>query len=496
MKKSEIPIVFLATQLANALISPHALGWPGVQPHPYLIPVALVGCRYGTRAALLLALVLAVEYAGLSQAGSLWLFPQAGIYASLLLTAALTGWLFDGSRTRQRQLERALEQSRLELSQSQTQRETLEKAVGELRQRILGQGETFGSLYELARRLTTLQSDQLYAASLELACQRSGAACGFFYGPGFQQWAHYPAEARPRMAAASSQLIRQALAGGVMLTAPEAQGNLAPEEPMVVLPLAAGALMVLEDLPFERYHPATLGVLQSIGDWTSRALSQLAAYDEKESRLSQGQSARSKVLAQMRQRLLAEAEVPLVESLFTPFDAEFLQIFQEARWSGLLRENLLRLLERHPQQLPGGLAEFVEEEKGWVALSARELRAWSAHPEAQAMRDYLEQFQQQSRDQWLRLSRLVGGGELAPETQPVEMELEELLLEALSHSDPSRRVAALNTLSQLIGADRRWAEGGAGRPLDHAQECTQDSHEPVAQAARQVLRIAGESSAD
>jgi hypothetical protein len=489
MKKTEIPVVWLATQLANALISPHAPGWPGVQPHPYLIPIALVGCRYGTRAGLALALLLVLEYAGLSQTASLWQFPQAGIYASLLLTAAFTGWLFDASRTRQRQLERSLEQSQLELSQSQAQTETLEKAVSELRQRILGQGETFGSLYELARRLTTLQSDQLYSASLELACQRSGAARGFFYGPGFQEWARYPAEARPHMAAASSELVRQALERSAMLTAPEAQGSLAAEEPMVVLPLAEGAVIVLEDLPFERYHPATLGVLQSIGDWTSRALSQLAAYGEKESRLSQGQSARSKVLAQMQQRILADAEIPLVENLFMPFDVEFLQIFREARWSGLLRENLLRLLERHPQQLPGGLAAFLEEEKSWVALSARELQAWKAHAQGADMRDHLEQFHEQSRDQWLRLSRLVGGGELALEAGPVEMELEELLLEALGHSDPMRRVAALNTLARLIEADRRWAEGGAGRPLDYAQECLGDTDERVAQAARQVLGV-------
>ncbi|MBS2038137.1 hypothetical protein JST97_24340 [bacterium] len=490
---SEISILWLATQVANGLISPTAPGWPAVQPHPYVIPVALVGCRYGIRAGLILALVFGLEYAALSHGANPWLFPQAGIYASLLLTAVVTGWLFDSARTRQQQLERELRQSRLELDESKSQREVLEKAVGELRQRILGQSETFGSLYELARRLTTLQPDQLYAASLELACQRSGACRGFFYGPGFQERAQYPAGSRPLMAAGASQLVRQALEQGRMLTAPELEAPLAAEEPMVALPLAEGALMVLEDLPFERYHPATLGVLQSIGDWTSRALSQLAIYDQKESRLSQGQSARSRVVEQMAQRLLAEAELPLVEELFLPFDRETVRTFQEARWQGLLRENLLRLLERHPNALPTGLAEFLEEERGWVVLCAREWRAWSNYPQGVLMCEHLQALLQQSRDHWTRLAVLSGlPAKLEAEAEPVEIELEELLLEALGHSDPVRRVAALRTLVRLIGEDRRWAEGGAGRPMDYARECLQDRDELVAEAARQVLRVGQE----
>ncbi|MFN8606836.1 MAG: hypothetical protein U0931_04850 [Vulcanimicrobiota bacterium] len=490
MKKSEIPVLWLATQVANALISPGAWGWPGVQPHPYLIPVALVGCRYGTRAGLVLACLLSLEYAWLGHWASPWQFPQAGIYAGLLLTAALTGWLFDSSRTRQRQLERELGQVRLELSESQSQREVLEKAVGELRQRILGQGETFGSLYELARRLTTLQPSQLYVASLELACQRSGAARGFFYGPAFELRASYPAEARPQMPAQSSLVVKQALERGSMSTAPESQASLAPEEPTVVLPLAEGALIVLEALPFERYHPATLGVLQSIADWTSRALSQLAVYDERESRLSQGQSVRAQVLEQMRQRPLGQAELPLIEGLFLPFDSELLRLFREARWQGHLRENLLMLLEKHPGQLPDGLAQLLEEERGWVCLCERELRAWSVHPESACMRTCLEATLKRSMDQWLRLARMAGGvPELHFEATPVEVELEELLLESLGHPDPERQLAALRTLAELIGQDRRWAETGAGRPADYAQECLNHPDALVAEAARQVLAL-------
>lgn len=488
MKKSEILILWFATQLANVLVSPGSPGWIAVQPHPYLVAVALAGCRYGSRAGLLLALLFGTEYALLSHDFNLWRFPQAGIYASLLLTGALTGWLFDSSRLRQRELEQELEQTRVELSESRSQREILEQAVGELRQRILGQGETFGSLYELARRLTTLQPQQLYSSSLELACQRSGASRGFFYGPNFEPRACYPSEARPAMAVGASQLVKQAMAQDKLLTAPEAEGELRPEEPMVAIPLAEGALMVLEGLPFERYDPATLGVLQSIGDWTSRALSQLALYDQKESRLSQGQSARSRVVEQMQERILAEAEIPLVESLFLPFDQELLLLFKQARWQGFLRENLLRLLERHPQELVPSLEEFLHEEKAWIVLCARELRAWSAHPQGGLMRDYLEQQLRQSLDHWGRVSSLLGlPTQLDCESGPVEMELEELLLEALAHPDPLRRVAGLRTLARLIVEDGRWGESGAGRPLDYAQDCLSDSHPLVVEAARDVL---------
>lgn len=501
MVKRDLAALWLATQLVNLLLSPHDPGWLAVQPHPYLVPLALVGCRYGTRAALLLALLLAAEYALWSHWADPFGFPPAAFYSSCLLTAAVTGWLFDGARRRQHELETALQQSRLELSASQQQREVLEKAVGELRQRILGQGETFGSLYELARRLTTLQPEQLYAASLELACQRSEAARGHFYQERegrFEALAHYPEGARPELEPERSQLVRQALQQKRLLTAPQAEGQLAPEEPMVVLPLGQGALLMLEDLPFERYHPTTLGVLQSIGDWTTRALQQLAVYDEKESRLDQGRSARTRVLQHLHERVLEEPELPLVETLLLPWDPE---VFREGRWSSFLRENLVRLLERHPQE---GLSALVAEEKGWVALTARELAAWRAHglsPMVEHLRERLES----SRPQLLRLGLLLEPsplrveilefregplpsallawregllGEVFPEAaEPVE--LEELLLEALDHPDPLRRVAALRTLQALIKKDERWAEPGPGRPIEVARELAKDADQRV-----------------
>ena len=515
MYKRELPAVWLATQLFNLLLSPHDPGWLGVQPHPYLIPLALVGCRYGTRAALLLAALLAGEYAVLSHGASPFLFPQAAFYASCLVTASVCGWLFDHSRQRQRELQAELQQSRLELAQSQQQREVLEKAVGELRQRILGQGETFGSLYELARRLTTLQPEQLYAASLELACQRSEAAQGHFYREHegrFEALAHYPAGAKPAMQLAHSQVVRQALQHGRLLTAPQAEGKLSPLEPMVVMPLGGGALIVLEDLPFERYHPTTLGVLQSIGDWTTRALEQLAVYDEKESRLHQGQSARARVLGHLRERPLLESELPLVENMLLPWDSEVLDLFRQGRWETVLRENLLQLLERHPDSLPEGLRALVSEERGWVALTAREAAAWEGHPGGVSMRAHLREHLETSRRQLLRLALLVEPTELDvfsgpsvglrdwcqglleevfPESGAVEVELEELLLEALDHADRRRRTAALRTLGVLIEQDARWGEPGPGRPIEYAREMASDAHAEVRAAAQAIVGSGG-----
>lgn len=521
MNKRELPAVWLATQLVNFLLSPEHPGWLGVQPHPYLIPLALVGCRYGTRAALALAAVLATEYALLSRGASPFFFPQAAFYASCLVTASLTGWLFDDSRQRQRDLQRELEQSRLELRQSQQQREVLEKAVGELRQRILGEGETFGSLYELARRLTTLQPEQLYAASLELACQRSQAARGHFYRERegrFEELAHHPPGSRPGLEPAKSQLVEQALRQGRLMTAPQGEGQLSPEEPMVVMPLGEGALIVLEDLPFERYHPTTLGVLQSIADWTTRALKQMAAYDEKDSRLNQEQSVRARVLQHLQQRLLQESELPLIESLLLPWDAEVLELFREGRWNRPLRENLLQLLERHPTSVPEALGSLLAGEKGWVALTARELAAWTRHPGGQAMREYLSLLLQISRRQLLRLALLreptplksdilalsqgpVPDGlrdwsdglleEVFPDSQGVEVELEELLLEALDHPDPLRRKAALECLRALIKQDSRWGQAGPGRPIEVAHELAGDQDPGVREAARAIVRADG-----
>lgn len=523
----ELLAVWLATQLTNLLISPHAPGWPGIQPHPYLIPIAVVGCRYGSLPALLLAAALAGGYALLSHGASPLLFPQAAFYASCLLTAAVTGSLFDHSRARQQQLEKDLQRAHLELAESQRQKGVLETAVGELRQRILGQGETFGSLYELAQRLTTLQPEQLSMASLELACQRSQASQGHFYriqSGKFVAMAHYPAEARAAMDPADSQLVRQALSRASLLAAPQAEGSLSAQEPLVVLPLGKTALITLEGLPFERYNPATLGELQSIADWTTRALEQVELYGEKETRLSQGHSARSKVLQQLGQRPLLEQEFPLIESWLLPMEAETLAIFREARWQPVLRENLLVVMERHPHGLEAELRQFVADEAGWVALTCRQLASWSTQPAAcEPVRAYLRQALVQSRRHWLRVAMLVKpvgpelreqllslaglpvpaevldwsrgwlpGLEASFESGPTpQVEIEELLLEALGHEDVAQRCAALQTLSGLIALDGRWAEPGPGRPWDYALESAADPDPRLRAAAQEALSAGG-----
>ena len=81
--------------------------------------------------------------------------------------------------------------------------------------------------------------------------------------------------------------------------------------------------------------------------------------------------------------------------------------------------------------------------------------------------------------------------EVFPDSQGVEVELEELLLEALDHPDPLRRKAALECLRALIKQDSRWGQAGPGRPIEVAHELAGDQDPGVREAARAIVRADG-----
>ena len=477
----ELTVVLGATLAANLLISPHAPGWVGLQPHPYLIPIALVASRYGSLAAGALTLVLFGLYEMASGGANPLQAPHAAVWACCILDAAVIGALFDQYRHRHHEMQKDLSESQLQLKLVRQQSEVLESAVAELRSRILGAGETFGSLYGLARQLTTLSPEQLYSSCLELACKQTEASQAHFFlieEGALVAVAHYPPDSLPKMNPEQSKLVQLAMETGKLVTA-HGQSQLAgPLDPLVVVPLGGDiGLLTFDNLPFRRFHPTTLAELESIGDWTARAMSQLKRYREKEHRVAEGHAAHLHLLEKLNDIPLQPRDLPLMEAIAEPMMDLLLQTLTESRWKPLLRSNLLLILERIPLDASqqGQLAAFVSTEIAWVRQAQRDLHGLIHQAEAlplTLLQAYLRRNLALRRNHLVRAQALIS---------PIGQALWEPVLQ-LPVAQPVS--ATLHGLSRLAQSGQRiWTELGPGTPASLALELTRHPHAQVREAA-------------
>lgn len=142
-------------------------GWsfPGVALHPFLMVVAVEATLYGLRPALLASGI------GLS----LYILGSGGLDSSdalpmlaILATGVLLG-LTQESRHRQlREARQELERSRADQERLRQRLAVLDEAHKELSDRILGEVSTVSSFSDIARRLSVLESKDLYPAVCEL----------------------------------------------------------------------------------------------------------------------------------------------------------------------------------------------------------------------------------------------------------------------------------------------------------------------------------------
>jgi hypothetical protein len=531
----ELAVVVAVTMGANLLISPHSPGWVGLQPHPYLIPIALVASRYGSGAAAALTLLLFIAYQLATGGAHPLQAPHSGLWASCILGGAVLGALFDQYRHRHDQLQQDLRESQLQLQLARQQNEVLESAVAELRSRILGAGQTFGSLYELARQLTTLSPEQLYRSCLELACKQTEASDAhlFLYQEGvLVARAHCPAQARPRRDPAQSGLVRLALQSNQLCSAHSYPEVVDALDPVVVIPLGAGVgVITIENLPFRRFHPATLAELESIGDWTTRALGQLKLYREKEHQVAEEHAAHLHLLEKLGDTPLQPSDLAWLEPIVEPMVDLLLEQLIDSRWKPLLRNNLLSLLERmpRPSRPLGPLERFVADEIPWLRQTQRDLQRLTQCLEGEQRLASLEACLRAQLDRrrmhllraralcqpappelWEQLLHLPltredgadpdrdwidwAGSELAgalqssrsvSSTRSGPIQLEELLLDFLGRPDPELVCASLQALGELArhGGQRCWTALGPGTPASLALEFTHHADRSVRRAA-------------
>jgi GGDEF domain-containing protein len=290
-------LVGVAIVSVAGLVIPGHWGLLTLYPHPLWIVVLAIAIRYGAPSGYVVG-----GLAAISQVLALWLRPGARfqpIPAHALIQPFLfvvvgmvIGQAVRAQRQRLTDAEANYHQATEALRTLAQEHSTTHAVKVELEKQIVGQPDTVTTLYEMAKKLETLQTDALYPALLGLIQRFVGAeACTWYHVEGalvqrFESLPHRPAD----RSVAPSGLLAQAIGERRVVSVRDRLLALGPEalghEPVLVAgPLFGGdgavvGAIAVERLPFMRLTPTTIRLFSLILDWGSTALQNATLYAE------------------------------------------------------------------------------------------------------------------------------------------------------------------------------------------------------------------------
>ena len=314
----EMLLLYGSIFFANLIWAPENLGFVESIVHPYLLVILVIGARHGVSAALActfvsIALVLFQSRYSFSNPG-FQRVPDPLLLGDLLerpWNLRLAGWtvlgasvggILEAGRRERDGLESQLKRLSRELDDKRERLEILETENVELREKVLGEGETISTVYEMARRLTTLEGRDLFEASLELVEQFVGATRCSVYLLDEQQKTFLRTEERgtpgaPELASVTrgDALFEKCLKEGRVVSLKDlfsAERALQIVPAVMAAPLgklsekgdrSQSGVLLVESIPLELLNAQTLSVFELLGDWVSRALGLVRQFERSES---------------------------------------------------------------------------------------------------------------------------------------------------------------------------------------------------------------------
>ena len=161
----EIAALYALIAMIGYFFNDGAWSFPGVALHPFLLVIAIEASQHGLRPSLLASFVgLGLYIIG---AGGLGVNDALPILA-MLATGILLGMVQEARNKQLREARHELDRSRTEQERLRQRIQILTEANNELNERILGEVKTVSSFSEIARRLSVLDSKDLYPAICDL----------------------------------------------------------------------------------------------------------------------------------------------------------------------------------------------------------------------------------------------------------------------------------------------------------------------------------------
>ena len=479
----EMTVLYLVMLVINLLLAPRHWGFPGVQPHPYMLVVALIAGRYGLGPGVACSLVGCILYESLGaiHVGASPLLgappnplvhPHSAILAAMLMGAGILGSLYDALHRELRSTREKRDDAETRARTLTTKNDLLETANRELRSKIMGETSTIESLYEMAQRLTTLHRDALAPAALELVTKQAGAEeCRFFLVEGntltlVARSASTAVQTPPRQPLPTGGLIAQAIRERRLVTAVHELGQ-APggaEDPFVVAPLvvpnteAVLGLITVDRLPLMQFTPQTVRVLGVIADWTARAMSNVALFSSAEERSAREEQALKDLVERLRRHTLTRRDLDYLEALASAMSSQLMRALHSAREDMTIRSNALLVLDRISNQLKpedvASLKQFSQNELQWLLRVCFERAYLERQPEKEALsvlRFYVGQQVKALATQIVTATIITTHLEQRLDSERLRHALHPLLVPG-PEAEPARE-AALRELARVAGSD-------------------------------------------
>ncbi len=284
--------------IINVLWFEDDLGFTAVSPNPLWIIVIFIAARYGSLAGLIsglscsLVLLALAGYGGALKVNLSYLpIPYKQIQLSGLFV--LFGFLVGEERRRvNRLLELKNEQYnklRNDFESLAMERLAFKNVTTELEGRILGQADTFNTLYTVAQSLVTLKVDTLYPSIISLVEKFIAPdKCSLYIWEGDRyllkgQSGYSDGVTKSETIDLDSDIIKKALAEKRLVTVKDVYKaqNLRWEEgkdPAMVSPLffgekdTAAGFILIDKISFLKLNPDSMRLLAVMSDWVSKSL--------------------------------------------------------------------------------------------------------------------------------------------------------------------------------------------------------------------------------
>ena len=291
---------YLLLIVINAWFFPARRAFDGANPHPYLVVILLLACRYGLQAGAVSSLVGALIY-------WLWAYPlfrleiwqDPGPVLSTGLVFVLTGLGFGYLRSRAIAREKGLQEriSALERSQevSEKKNSILREVSQQLETRVLMEANSFASLYSISEQLGKLDFDEICEAVPRIIAEQIQAdQCSLYVfdqnslqlkaSHGWGEDVNFR-----RTIPVDGSLVGRACRERTVLSVRDFIDR--PQElefmgeSIFAAPLVdedghlRGAINV-ESMPFLRVNRASLRILEVLARWTGEALSKARYFEQ------------------------------------------------------------------------------------------------------------------------------------------------------------------------------------------------------------------------
>ena len=161
----EIAALYALIAAVGYFFNGGAWSFPGAALHPFLLVIAIEASQHGLRPSLLSTFVGIGLY--IVGAGGLGTSDSLPILA-MLTTGILLGMVQEARNKQLREARQELDRARTEQERLRQRIQILTEANNELNERILGEVKTVSSFSEIARRLSVLDSKDLYPAICDL----------------------------------------------------------------------------------------------------------------------------------------------------------------------------------------------------------------------------------------------------------------------------------------------------------------------------------------